>query len=180
MRRTRILAGVVTVVVLATIAEGASAAWVEDPHGDTWGFPPVERADVDITDASYARSGDRLVHSVKVAGHVPSPDRDDVEALLLIDVAEDWGGTNDYCDYFVDRSGGRAGVYRCGTRERIGRARVVQRNGNTIRYVFSAAAIGDPAAYDWAISTRGEANGVRDEFDRLPDGLENFHRHQVR
>lgn len=171
---------VVAVVVLVSTAEAVAGEWAEDPYGDTFGFPPGARADVDLTDAYAGTSRDRVVHVAKVAGQIPNPERDDLEALLLIDVAGDWGGTNDHCDYYVDRSDAGAGVFRCGTRERIGSARVVQRNGNGIRYTFRADAIGNPAAYDWAISMRGDANGVRDEFDRLPDGLENFHRHDLR
>jgi hypothetical protein len=168
------------IVALGTAAEASAATWLEDPYGDTFGSPPGARADVDITDANYGRSGDRLVHVVKVAGHMPSPGRDDLEALLLIDVPGDWGGTSDYCDYYVDRTGDRPGVFRCGTGEWVGAARVAARNGNGIRYTFSRAAIGDPSSYSWAISMRGDANGVRDEFDRMPDGLENFHRHDLR
>lgn len=181
MRRRWLLVplSVLAIAVPATIAEGAGS-WVEDPHGDTYGSPQVARADVDLTDAYHGTSGDRAVHVVKVAGHMPAPQRDDVEALLLIDIGADGAGNSDYCDYYVDRSGDRAGVYRCGSGERVGRARVVARNGNGLRYTFSLEAIGSPAYYDWAISMRGDANGVRDEFDRLPDGLENFHRHSLR
>jgi hypothetical protein len=180
VRARTIAFAVSAVAALATAAEAAGAGWLEDPYGDTFGSPPGPRADVDLTDAYYGRAGDRLIHVVKVAGQMPSPERDDLDALLLIDVPGDWGGTHDYCDYYVDRSGDGAAVYRCGSGQRMGSARVVRRNGNGIRYTFSRAAIGDPDSYDWALSMRGDANGVRDEFDRLPDGLENFHRHSLR
>jgi hypothetical protein len=182
MRPRRLLLVSLSVIAIAVPATAAEpdGHWVEDRYGDTFGSPPGARADVDLTDAYYGSSGDRIVHVVKVAGNMPAPQRDDVEALLLIDIGGDGGNNNDYCDFYVGRSGDRAGVHRCGTGERVGSARVVARNGNGVRYSFSARAIGSPDYYDWAVSMRGDANGVRDEFDRLPNGLENFHRHTLR
>lgn len=178
MKRTwAIVLALLLAVALVSAAE-AQARWFEDPHGDTFGSPPGDRADSDLTDASQGHSGDRLVHVVKLAGRAPDVARDDREALLFLDVAHDWGATFDQCDYFVDRSGDRAGIYRCGTAERIGTARVAQRNGNGIRFSFDSDAIGDPSGYDWAVAVRGVATG--EEFDRLPDGPENYHRHEYR
>ncbi|HEX8067935.1 MAG TPA: hypothetical protein VF520_15565 [Thermoleophilaceae bacterium] len=179
MRRTvtfiAALAAVASLAVPALALDDNSGDVLGDPSNDSLGAAQSGKGDVDIVSATAATAKrGNLVHTVTVAGRIANPAKgEELVPLLLINVPSYPGATYD-CDFYVGRTSRGAGVYECGYDTKVASARIVRAGRRTIRYTFPARAIRSPRAYGWAFGIRGHGNGGRIEFDRVPDGTQNF------
>ena len=182
MRRIAIAGALAAGLVLAGVPTGlASSGTFSDPRGDL--DPPAasNSANYDIVRATegHASKG-RLVHTVSVAGSIADPARAEPPRLYIEDTASDAPNGQAQCRYFVGRFEGRLGVFTCGYGDRVGSARITRTSSRTVRYVFSARAIGNPAAYRWAALTNGPTTGTTSLLDRIPSGDNAFFTHELR
>lgn len=169
MRRVLAAALVTAAASFAAAAPALAHEQTEsDASGDTAGHP-ASSANVDIVkaDAGDAKHH-KIAQTVTFAGNAGDPHRGGLVPLLYINVPS-WGGGAIECDYYVGRKNGRDGVYECGTRDRVGKAKIQRRGAHTLRYVFSPKAIRSPDVYEWAFAVVGKSDGVYETFDRAPD-----------
>jgi hypothetical protein len=176
---------VALIAVLATLVAVpigiAATSSGNDGRGDVMGSPAGGSGQVDIVRGTASNSGGQITHKVTVAGSAANPSQDTHVPLIYIEAQTDAG--NAECTFFVGRHRGRAGVYRCGTADRVGSARIVRTSGSALRYTFSARALGNPSTYEWAVITRSPGNGGPGAFtryDRLPDGDDYYFEQKLR
>lgn len=182
MRRFATIAALAGVLALLNVPLGlASSESFSDPRGDL--DPPAtsNSANYDIVRATEGHaSGGRLVHTVSVAGTIADPARAEPPRLYIEDPASDAANGTAQCRYFVGRFEGRLGVFTCGYGDRVGSARIRRTSSRTVRYEFSARAIGNPATYRWAAVTSGPVQGTTSLVDRIPTGDNAFFTHGLR
>jgi hypothetical protein len=179
MRRTLLalsLALAATGALAAPSVAGSGA--FADPAGDVFDGP--QRGSLDIVRTSYGHSGSRITHTVGLAANAPNPSSQPVPRLY-INIAGRANGTSE-CAVFVGRHKGRLGVFSCGYADRVGSARIERTSSKTIRYTFSASAIGNPRSYDWAAvtSTGSSERNSAVRADRAPSADQSFYTHALR
>ena len=171
MRRAAGTLVAVLAVILGAVPLGiADTVTGTDERGDVEGSPDGGAPAADIVRASAGTdSRGRLTHKVTVAGTAADPSGDGIVPTLYIELPDQANAVSE-CTVYVGQYKGRLGVYRCGTNERLGSAKVVRTSTHTTRYTFSKRALGSPSTYDWAVVTRARstANGSWTRHDRLP------------
>jgi hypothetical protein len=143
-----------------------------DARDDVEGSPPGGASAADLVRATAGtNSRGQLVHTVTIAGTAADPSGDGPVPGIHIELPAQPNAVAE-CTVFVGQFKGRLGVYRCGTGERLGSAKVVRTTSHTTRYTFSPRALGSPRSYDWAVITRARTttNGSWTRHDRLPSG----------
>lgn len=171
-------------VAFAAPSAAASSSVFSDPTGDPFDQPRgVSTASVDIVRGTHGHSGGRLVHTVSVAGGtIANPASSENAPMLYLQPSSVANGTSE-CAYFVGRHRGRIGIFRCGYGNRVGSATVRRTSARTVRFEFSARAIGNPRSYEWAAITSSAstryAAGVW-YVDRLPSGPDEHFTHALR
>jgi hypothetical protein len=184
MRRALIALALAVAVVLSggalVLANGGSAT---DPRGDLSNKPASGNSSaVDLVGATFGHaSGGRLVHTVSVAGSIANPATaaSGVPMIWIEDPVQS-NGTRE-CRYFVGRNDGKLGVFTCGYGDRVAGAKITRTSAHTIRYEFSAGAIGNPSSYAWQVSVKVPTDdGVDEWIDRLPDGDHILLTHRLR
>ena len=141
-----------------------------DARGDVEGSPAGGASAADLVSATAGtNSRGQLTHTVTIAGSAANPSGGGIVPQLYIETPDQANPVAE-CAVYVGQYKGRLGVYRCGTNERLGSARVVRTTGHTTRYTFSPRALGSPSSYDWAVVTRARTttNGSWIRHDRLP------------
>ena len=171
MRRAAATLTAALVVTLGAVPLGiADTVTGSDERGDVEGSPPGGPSAADIVRASAGTdSRGRLTHTVTIAGTAADPSGNGIVPAIYIELPDQANAVAE-CTVYVGQLKGRLGVYRCGTNERLGSARVVRTTTHTTRYTFSKRALGSPSTYDWAVITRARstANGSWTRHDRLP------------
>ena len=178
MRRAT-LTGALALIAAFSVAQGgiASSGSNADPKGDLE-FKPFDPAAVDIVSTSFGHaSKGRLVHKVSVAG-TPGDPASGIIPFIYIEMRER-SSASAVCDIYVGRYDGGLGVFACGTNERLGSARIT-RSGHSVKYVFSARALGSPKSYDWAAGVVGPSDNTQARYDRAPDNDDVFYTHKLR
>lgn len=170
---------------MAVAAPGAAAdsSVFTDPAGDPFDQPTgVSSSSVDVVRATHGHGGGRLVHTVSVAGTVPNPASSTNAPMLYLQPSNVSNGTSD-CAYFVGRHRGRIGIFRCGYGNRVGAATVRRTSARTVRFEFTARAIGNPASYEWAaLTSSGSTRYARSVWyvDRMPSFEDAYFTHTLR
>jgi hypothetical protein len=173
------MASALAVAVPLGVADTVSGT---DSRGDVEGNPAggAERADI-VRATAGTNSRGQLTHTVTIAGSAADPKGGGIVPALYIELPDQANAVAE-CAVLVGQFRGRLGVFRCGTGERLGSAKVVRTSTHTTRYTFSKAALGNPSSYDWAVVTRANAtdNGSWTRHDRLPSSDDEYLRYSLR
>ncbi len=138
---------------------GANRDRVKDPSGDS------SEPGLDVASATVKHKGKKtLVHTVKMAGPLPTDLSDDFITLQL-----NLDRDRDCESEFRPPPFGRNPLIRCGVGVTSKFGRVSKPNGRTLKYSFKKRLIGSPRKYGWRILVSSNCQTSCEQVDSLPD-----------
>ena len=171
MRRAALALLTLAGASLAAVAFAHSTS-TSDPAGDVKHNPP-KAARYDIVKVSISHSGKTITETVKTKGKVYKQGSPQTP-LLWIDVPGKVANRNgcQYSDYFVSDGA----VQECGEGPDTGKATIKKTDAHTLKFTFSAKALGSPSKFGSAFVVEGFA-GKLIVYDRAPNS--GFVRHKL-